>query len=186
MLINSRARSRRLYDIRYRQVLQMLVAIMLIAGLVLTFIGHTLIEVMFGAEYLAAADILRVHAWTGVVCGLGYASSLWLIIEGRTVAVLWRTTAGAVLSLVLMAIMTPMYGAVGTAAGILIAQLVAVTAVVWMIPGRSRIHARALIRALTLQDIHLLSPRFLAKPIPLRQPVPSAWGGLETKGDTSG
>jgi PST family polysaccharide transporter len=186
MLITSRRRSRRLYDVRFRQVVQVVVLVMLIAALTLTAIGRPLIGFLFGEQYAAAGDILRVHAWTGVVSGLGYASTVWLISEGRTSAVLIRTVAGAVLSLAFMAILTPRFGALGAAGGVLIAQLIAVTAVIWAIPGRSRLHARALTRALTLRDLTLLTPTRLAQPVLMRQVAGSSSDGLGTNGGASG
>lgn len=186
MLINSRRRSRRLYHIRFRQVVQALVVVMATAALTLTIIGRPLIEYLFGEQYAAAGDILRVHAWTGVVSGLGYASTLWLISEGKTKAVLIRTSAGAVLALLLMAVLTPRFGAIGAAGGVLIAQLIAVTVVVWAIPGRSRLHAKALMRALTLQDLGLLTPSRLAHPVLARQTIASSSAGFGANGGTKG
>jgi PST family polysaccharide transporter len=111
----------------YKRNLERLFFASVAAGLVFSFgltIGaSTVINLLFGANYLPAAPILTVHGWTLVFIFIGITQSGYDVTEGLTWFATSRTFAGASLNVALNLILIPRYGAVGSAVATLIAQI---------------------------------------------------------------
>ena len=91
----------------------------------ITFLSDWLITFLFGEAYLASADVLTIHIWSGAFVALGIASSNWLISEDLQKLSMLRTSLGAVVNIILNFILIPSYGIVGAAFTTLISQITA-------------------------------------------------------------
>ena len=93
------------------------VGTVLVAGLVVTF--------LYGAEFSAGAQVLRIHVLAAPFVYLGVASSQWFIDRGLTRAVMVRSTVGAAVNVGLNLILIPTQGAVGAAIATLVSYSIA-------------------------------------------------------------
>ena len=73
------------------------------------------VQILFGAEYAGASDVLSAHIWAAVFVFLGVASGRWFIAEGLQMLSLYRALAGAVINVALNLLLIPEYGAIGAA-----------------------------------------------------------------------
>ena len=110
------------YYQRLQRLYDLMVLISVALALAVTFLGKYVVLLLFGAAYLPAVDILRVHIWTGPFVFIGVTSGMQLVHEGLTKISLQRSIVGAVGNLALNCLLVPRFGGVGSAVATLITQ----------------------------------------------------------------
>ena len=68
---------------------------------------------------------MSIHVWTGVFVFLGIAFGKFLIVEGYTNKVLYKTILGAIFNLIINYFFIPIYGIRGAAIATFISQFTA-------------------------------------------------------------
>ena len=111
------------YQYRFEWIFLAASIIGVLVSLGLSLGAHTIVTVLFGPNYLAAADVLAVSAWTVLFMFIGIAQSSYDITEGLTWFATTRTFLGALLNIVLNWLFIPRYGAIGSAVATLTAQI---------------------------------------------------------------
>ena len=91
----------------------------------MTFCSKPLILLLFGEEYVAAADILIIHIWASLFVFLGVASSPWLVAQNLAYFSLPRTIMGAIANVGLNLFLIPRYAGVGAAIATVISYALA-------------------------------------------------------------
>ncbi|MDD2303653.1 MAG: flippase [Prolixibacteraceae bacterium] len=81
-----------------------------------------IILLVYGNEYLASANVLIIHIWTGLFVGLGIMGGNWYIANNLQKIVFYRTLIGAGLCVFLNLFLIPKYGPMGAAISTLISQ----------------------------------------------------------------
>lgn len=97
----------------------------IVFGLLISFFGWIAVNILYGAEYVGASDVLSISVWAGLFATLGSARSVWLIAENKQKYTLIYTITGAVVNIILNAIFIPIIGAKGAAIATLLAQIIA-------------------------------------------------------------
>ncbi len=92
-------------------------------AIVCTFFGEFAIKVLYGTEYLPAANPLRVIAWYVAFSYLGVARNIWIVCEERQKSVIYIYISAAIANVILNVIFIPLWGATGAAVASLIAQI---------------------------------------------------------------
>lgn len=103
----------------FAQRMQALYGAMLWGGLAvaapMSLLAPWLIGLLFGSEFAAAAQVLRVHVWSLALIGLGVARSQALIAEGLVRFNLLGAVVNLALNVLLAWLLIPSLGAVGAA-----------------------------------------------------------------------
>ena len=94
-------------------------------GIIISLFGWLAVNILYGEEYAAAANVLSISVWAGLFATLGSARSVWLIAEGKQKYTLIYTIVGAIINIILNAILIPKIGAFGAAIATLFAQIIA-------------------------------------------------------------
>lgn len=94
-----------------------------IAGIGFQVLGGFCIRLLYGDEYLGAKAILQVLGWVGVWANIGTVKSIWLVGKGLQKYTKYFTLLGALLNIVLNAILISSIGLVGAAIATLVSQL---------------------------------------------------------------
>ena len=102
-----------------------------------TFLANDIIKLLFGAQYQAAAGVLRIYIWAGVFVFLGVVSSQYLVAENYTKISFFRTLIGAIVNVILNIVLIPKYGINGAAFATLISYSV-VTFFIGFIPKTNK------------------------------------------------
>ena len=80
-----------------------------------TILAKPIVSVLYGAEYMETVQVLRVIVWQVAFSHMGTVRNIWMLAEGYEKYV-WRINlAGALLNIILNALLSPHYGAVGAA-----------------------------------------------------------------------
>lgn len=103
----------KLYYYRLQRLYDLMIGVSVALALIVTILGKYVILLLFGAAYLPAVSILRVHIWTGPFVFIGVTSGMQLVHEGLTKISLQRSLAGAALNVGLNFLLIPLYGGVG-------------------------------------------------------------------------
>ena len=124
-IIRAKGESDALYTERLQHLYDILTVISLVVVLPLSLASGWLVVSLFGPAYEAAGPVLAIHVWALIFVALGVASSNWLLAENRQMLSLQRALLGAVVNIILNAVLIPPYGPVGASYATAISQAVA-------------------------------------------------------------
>ena len=89
-----------------------------------TLLAKPMIWILYGSEYLAAVPVLRILVWNTAFSYMGSVRNIWILGEGKHDQ-LWRINlAGAIVNVLLNAVMIPLWGACGAALASVLTQIV--------------------------------------------------------------
>ena len=99
---------------RYMRAISLLaLALVIFAVGISVFIYMTagpIINLLYGEQYAAASGVLRIHIFSTIPLFLGVAQNLWIVNERKGTIILYKTVAGATVSVVLNLILIHRYG----------------------------------------------------------------------------
>lgn len=124
-IIRQRERNASTYMLRLSQLMVGLVGIGYLVIALTTVVATPIVNLLFGADYAAAAGILVVLIWSGLFVCLGIASGSWIMAEGRVHLNLYRHVLAVVVNIALNTLLIPAHGGLGAAVATLMALAVA-------------------------------------------------------------
>jgi len=124
-IINAKKISEKLYYERLQKLYDLMVWMAIAVAVPVTFLGHWIVDLLYGSQYSEAGSVLMIHIWAGVFVFLGVASSKWFVAENLQKYSFYRTFCGAIINILLNFILIPKYGIIGAAIATLVAQLIA-------------------------------------------------------------
>ena len=156
----------------------------MIAGLFLTvyflLMAPECVELLFGAESLPAAGVLRVLAPTVLLIGGSNLTGLQALTPmGRESAVMWSMICGAVVDFVLNLLLIPRFSAVGAALGTLIAEAAVLGIQLWCLRDffrgfRQEVHGGKILLAALLAAAAPVAVKLIIGPVPFVRIVVAA------------
>jgi len=88
-----------------------------------TIFANLIIKILFGAEYLPSVPVLQVLVWYVAFSYMGSVRNIWILAEGKQ-SMLWKINlAGAVMNVIVNAVLIPLCGAMGAAIASLCTQI---------------------------------------------------------------
>lgn len=81
-----------------------------------------IVSSLYGADYLAGSNVLKIVVFSNIFINMGLAQSLWILNEGLSKISLYKTLIGACVCLVSNIILIPIYGIYGAAFSAVLAQ----------------------------------------------------------------
>ncbi|HKY02934.1 MAG TPA: flippase, partial [Burkholderiales bacterium] len=124
-LLNTKLASVALYERRMQICLCVFAFAATSLAIIITFTADWIIQILFGPQYSAAADILRIHIWAGVFIFLRAIASKWMIAENLYIFSFVSHGVGAVINVLLNLVMIPKWGALGSAVATVISYAAA-------------------------------------------------------------
>ena len=121
-IINAKEKSELLYYTRLQNFYTLMVWLAIIVAIPIALFSRDIIEILFGIEYLEAAQVLVIHVWSGVFLALGVACGKWYLAENYTRGALYKALVGMFVNIVCNYVFIPKYGINGAAYSTLIAQ----------------------------------------------------------------
>lgn len=125
VIVNAKNKDEDLYQLRLRQLFAGIIWICIIYSIFMTIFAKTVIQILYGSDYLGATNSLRIAVWYSAFSYLGSGRNLWLICENKNKYVFTFSALGAVTNVVLNAIMIPFWGIEGAAVATLLTQILA-------------------------------------------------------------
>jgi len=154
VLIESKGISESLYQIRTRQLFAAIFWICLIYSILICLFAKSIILLLFGKEYIASLNCLRIAVWYTAFSYLGGARSVWLICENKNKYVALFSFMGAITNVFLNYILIPMWGIEGAALATLLTQILS-NLIYPSFLKTTRQYSRYAIDAILLRNIQL-------------------------------
>lgn len=121
-VVEARQRDKKHYYKRIQNLYDLMFWLAVTVAIPVSFFSDTIINLLYGQSYAAAAPVLMIHIWAGVFVFLGVASGRWLIVEGLGRHYLFRSLLATALNVLLNYLLIPILGILGAAFATLIAQ----------------------------------------------------------------
>lgn len=99
------------------------ISLSILIAVIITFVSPWIIELLYGKEFNDSIPVLVIHIWSGVFIGLRLFSGKWMLSEGLTRLLLYRSIVGLSFNIILGLILIPVYGAIGAAVSTLLAHI---------------------------------------------------------------
>lgn len=124
-LVKAKMNSEELYKSRLQSLLSLNVLIALSVIIPISLFSSQIISFLFGPEFMPAASVLAIHAWSLLFIFVGQVGSRWLINENLQKLNLYRTVVGMFVNIILNFLLIPPYGIQGAAIATLFSQMAA-------------------------------------------------------------
>ncbi len=129
---------------KYFDILKKMVAYLLLIGaLILAFtvlFSEYLVNIVYGEQYLGAAEILQVHVWAIFFIYLGCVQGIYWVAEGLPKVFLFQTLLSAILNIVLNLYLIPIYSGLGAAWATLISYGFPIVLMPYFFKGARPLH----------------------------------------------
>ena len=123
-IINAKKISPMHYMHRMQQFYMLMVWTGILISLGFGFSGKFIINLLYGAEYAAAGDIIYLSAWVIFFVCAGTATGCWTISENLTIYILCCNLILAAINFTLIYLLIPRMGIKGAVYGLLITQII--------------------------------------------------------------
>lgn len=122
-IIEARKQGEDVYYRRLQKLYDLMVLLALCVAVPMTFMSGWVIELLFGAGYQAAAQVLSIGIWTGLGVAMSVIHGKWLLAESLQKYSLFYAISGAFINVLLNLCLIPQYGLRGAAWATLCAQI---------------------------------------------------------------
>jgi O-antigen/teichoic acid export membrane protein len=92
------------------RLFNLLFKIAFILCLIITIFSKNIITLFYGADYKNSIEILQIHIWSLIAVIFGVFSSKWYILNNMSYILVWRSTLGLIINIVLNLIFIPYFG----------------------------------------------------------------------------
>lgn len=134
-----RRRSIAEYEQRLVSIMRLLVWLAIGVAATFTFYSHVIILALYGPRYAAAAEVLSIHTWAGVLVSLGVCGGIWITNEGVLKYSMYQTVAGAAVNIILNLVLIPRFGIIGAAVASCAGQFASVMLIIAVLPRTRRL-----------------------------------------------
>lgn len=121
-------------------------------GVVILVFSNFIVDLIYGQEFIKAASILTISIWAGTFSVMGSARSLWLVSENLQRYTLIFVISGAVINVVLNAVLIPIVQGYGAAIATLVTQIMVII-VVPLFFKKTRISSVMMLEAFVFKGI---------------------------------
>ncbi len=93
-------------------------------GIIILLFSKQIVSILYGANFMKAANILMISIWAGTFAVLGSARESWLICEGLQKYSVAYIGTGAIANITLNYLLIPILGGYGAALATLVSQVI--------------------------------------------------------------
>ena len=122
VILESKLRSNAEFESRLIQLYSVVIWMSIALGVVMTFGSKLVVRIIYGAEYLPAAEILSLVVWFVTFAYLGTVRNIWILAEGKQQYLWIINLSGAIANVILNLFLIPVWGAKGAAFASVITQ----------------------------------------------------------------
>lgn len=123
-IVNAKNTNYTVYRKRLKALYLLMIAIALVIAIPSTILAPWAMSVLFGKEFIASTDILRIYVWSSIGFFLGWAINQYLLSENKTKTIMFYNLLSMMLNIGLNLILIPRLGLMGAAWSTLISYSV--------------------------------------------------------------
>lgn len=112
------------YKKRLEQLYSLIIWLCIFVSIVVCIFGALIIRILYGESYMGAIETLRISIWSETFAMIGTARGIWILCENKNKYVKYYLVIGAIVNVILNALLIPVYGINGAAFATLITQIV--------------------------------------------------------------
>ena len=120
MLIGSKKKSQKKYLQQIQSTLNQYAIVAYLITIPTIILAWYIVSIIYGAEYISAVPMLRIHIFSCVFIFVGIGASNIILIEDYLVFGLMTAIGGAVVNIVFNIVLIPLYGGIGASISTLI------------------------------------------------------------------
>ena len=121
-IFNGKNKNEKLYYWRLQDFYTVIVWSAILIAIPIWLFSKEIINVLYGANYSEAAQVLLIHVWAGIFLSLGVACGKWYIAENYTRGALYKALLGMFVNIAGNYILIPKYGINGAAVATFLAH----------------------------------------------------------------
>lgn len=110
------------YDIALGKVFSIFAVFGWIISILIATSSSILVGLIFGSQYEEGSSALAIYVFTNLTIGMGVAQNLWIINEGRSKIMMYKTILGALICICANWILIPVWGLNGAAISSILAE----------------------------------------------------------------
>lgn len=115
VILENKKQSIKSYECNVSRLFAIVFYMSLLQCVAMTLFAKLIIWVLYGKDYFSAVNVLRIVVWYVTYSYIGQVRNIWILAEGKQ-KYLWRINLiGAVLNVVLNALIIPIWGICGAA-----------------------------------------------------------------------
>ena len=122
-IVNAKERCQLEYKNRLQKIADFTIIFFLFFSIPLIFFSKEIIIFLYGKEFTASTDILKIHALCGLFVGIGVVRSKWAIVENLQRFDMIANTIGVIANISFNYVLIKKLGSIGAAYGTLCAHL---------------------------------------------------------------
>lgn len=122
-IINSHKADHEIFERKNRQLYAIVIYVSFFVSVLFMFFGEFAIHILYGDEYLPAAEPLKIVTWYTAFSYLGVARNAWIVCENNQKYLKYMYFYAAAVNVVLNYFMIPIFGSSGAAYASLITQI---------------------------------------------------------------
>lgn len=111
-----------LFEHRLLSLYSVIIWSSLLQCVVVTIAAPLIISVLYGAQYAASANVLRLVTWFITFSYVGTIRNIWILAHGHQKYLWWINVMGAAMNIFLNALLIPHWGAYGAAVASIVTQ----------------------------------------------------------------
>ena len=123
LIMEARKDNIKLYEKRNKQLYAIIFYVSFFASVIISAGAPLIISILYGSEYSAAVNPLRIITWYTAFAYLGAARNAWVVCENKQSHLKYLYLASAVLNILLNLLFIPLFGASGAALASLLTQI---------------------------------------------------------------
>ena len=124
LILSAKKTSKVEYENNISGLYSVIVYFLLIQSVAFTIFAPLIINILYGAEYLAAVPVLRILMWYQAFAFMGTIRNIWILAEGKQKCLPFINFVGVVFNIVLNFFLIPVWGACGAAIASLATQFI--------------------------------------------------------------
>lgn len=152
IIIESKEKNELLYIKQIKRLYAAIIWIGIFVAGGICLCAKELVWILYGKNYLDAANALKVSSWYTIFAMLGTARGIWAVCENKAHYVKYYLGIGAIVNVILNYMLIPYYGAEGAAWATLVTQIVT-SVIAPLFFKETRIHTKYVLEAFLLRGI---------------------------------
>lgn len=156
-ILNLKDKDYQQYERKNRQLYAIVFYVSCAVSVGFLVMGDFVIKILYGEEYMPAADILKVVSWYTAFSYLGVARNAWIVSEGQQKYLKYIYGCAAILNVVMNLLLIPHIGTIGAAIATLVTQIfTSIVLPLFFKPLRP--NAKLMLEAILLKNLSKLIP----------------------------
>lgn len=103
------------YEARIIQLYSVITYLSLLQSVIMTLLAKFLVVFLYGEDYLSSVDVVRVAVWYTTFSYYGSVRNIWILAENKQKYLWIINLSGALLNVIINALLIPICGALGAA-----------------------------------------------------------------------